>query len=53
MTEQAPYGEGRYKAALIDSEHYLLTCNRYIELNPVRAQNGQASIGVSMVKLSL
>jgi len=31
--------EGRYKATLIDSEHYLLTCYRYIELNPVRAQN--------------
>ncbi len=31
--------EGRYKAALIDSEQYLLTCMRYIELNPVRAQN--------------
>lgn len=30
--------EGRYKATLIDSEQYLLTCNRYIELNPVRAQ---------------
>jgi putative transposase len=30
--------EGRYKAALIDTEHYLLTCMRYIELNPVRAQ---------------
>lgn len=29
--------EGRYKATLIDSEHYLLTCMRYIELNPVRA----------------
>jgi len=29
--------EGRYKAALIDSEHYLLACMRYIELNPVRA----------------
>ena len=29
--------EGRYKATLIDSEHYLLTCSRYIELNPVRA----------------
>ena len=24
--------EGRYKATLIDSEHYLLTCYRYIEL---------------------
>ncbi|MGR9117688.1 MAG: transposase [Gammaproteobacteria bacterium] len=29
--------EGRYKAALIDSESYLLACMRYIELNPVRA----------------
>ena len=29
--------EGRYKSALIDSEHYLLACYRYIELNPVRA----------------
>lgn len=29
--------EGRYKATLIDSEHYLLTCMRYMEMNPVRA----------------
>jgi len=29
--------EGRYKASLVDSEKYLLTCMRYIELNPVRA----------------
>jgi len=29
--------EGRYKAPLIDSDSYLLTCMRYIELNPVRA----------------
>lgn len=29
--------EGRYRATLIDSEAYLLTCYRYIELNPVRA----------------
>ncbi len=29
--------EGRYKASLVDSEGYLLTCMRYIELNPVRA----------------
>jgi putative transposase len=29
--------EGRYKASLVDSETYLLTCMRYIELNPVRA----------------
>ena len=29
--------EGRYRATLIESEAYLLTCCRYIELNPVRA----------------
>ena len=29
--------EGRYKATVLDSEQYLLTCMRYIELNPVRA----------------
>ena len=29
--------EGRYKASLINDEEYLLTCMRYIELNPVRA----------------
>ncbi|OGT33748.1 MAG: transposase, partial [Gammaproteobacteria bacterium RBG_16_51_14] len=30
--------EGRYKSTLVDTEHYLLTCYRYIELNPVRAR---------------
>jgi putative transposase len=42
--------EGRYKASLIDSDHYLMTCMRYIELNAVRVNmvlytantNGQA-----------
>ena len=29
--------EGRFKASLVDSEAYLLTCMRYIEMNPVRA----------------
>jgi len=29
--------EGRYKSSMVDSEHYLLACYRYIELNPVRA----------------
>lgn len=29
--------EGRYRANLIQDEEYLLTCMRYIELNPVRA----------------
>lgn len=29
--------ESRFKASLVDTEAYLLTCMRYIELNPVRA----------------
>ncbi|MEF3192276.1 MAG: transposase [Campylobacterales bacterium] len=29
--------EGRFKSSLVDSETYLITCMRYIELNPVRA----------------
>ncbi len=29
--------EGRHKSSLIQSEKYLLTCYRYVELNPVRA----------------
>jgi putative transposase len=29
--------EGRFKSAIVDTERYLLTCSRYIELNPVRA----------------
>ena len=29
--------EGRYRATVIDEKQYLLTCSRYIELNPVRA----------------
>jgi len=29
--------EGRHKASLVDAEQYLLTCYRYIEMNPVRA----------------
>jgi len=28
--------DGRYRATLLDSESYLLTCYRYIEMNPVR-----------------
>jgi putative transposase len=30
--------EGRYKASLVQDSRYLLTCQRYIELNPVRAR---------------
>jgi putative transposase len=29
--------EGRYKSCLVQEEVYLLTCQRYIELNPMRA----------------
>ena len=29
--------EGRYRATLLDPGAYLLLCNRYVELNPVRA----------------
>ncbi|MGD7037453.1 transposase [Methylotuvimicrobium buryatense] len=29
--------EGRHKGSMIDSEGYLLSCMRYIEMNPVRA----------------
>jgi putative transposase len=29
--------EGRFKSCVIDAENYLLSCQRYIELNPVRA----------------
>ena len=29
--------EGRYKCSLVDADKYLLTCYRYIELNPVVA----------------
>lgn len=29
--------EGRFKSSLIQSNHYLLACYKYIELNPVRA----------------
>jgi putative transposase len=28
---------GRFKATVIDADNYLMTCSRYIELNPVRA----------------
>jgi putative transposase len=29
--------EGRFKSCVIDADNYLLICQRYIELNPVRA----------------
>jgi putative transposase len=30
--------QGRFKSSLVDSRAYFLTCQRYIELNPVRAR---------------
>ena len=30
--------EGRFKSCVIDADEYLLICQRYIELNPVRAR---------------
>ncbi len=30
--------EGRYRSTVIDAEAYLITCMRYIELNPVRSK---------------
>jgi len=30
--------EGRFRSCLVESERYLLICQRYIELNPVRAR---------------
>lgn len=30
--------EGRFRSSLIETDHYLLGCYRYIELNPVRAR---------------
>jgi putative transposase len=29
--------DSRYKSSLVQADHYLLACHRYIELNPVRA----------------
>lgn len=29
--------QGRYKACLVQADHYFLACQQYIELNPVRA----------------
>ena len=39
------FWEGRFKASLIQDEHYLLACMRYIELNPVRANMVRTASG--------
>ncbi|QKQ27821.1 transposase [Candidatus Reidiella endopervernicosa] len=38
--------EGRHKSSLVQSERYLLTCMRYIELNPVVAKHGGKARGL-------
>lgn len=30
--------QGRYRTSVLDAEHYLMLCSRYIDLNPVRAK---------------
>jgi putative transposase len=32
------FWQGRYKSLLIEKDSYLLTCGKYIEMNPVRAK---------------
>jgi len=34
--------QGRYKSSYVQSERYLLSCMRYVELNPVRAEMVQS-----------
>jgi putative transposase len=36
--------EGRFRTSLVEAERYLLTCSRYIELNPVRANLAPAPL---------
>jgi putative transposase len=43
--------EGRYKSTLVDSDNYLLTVMRYIQLKPVR-EYGRDTWRISLGKLS-
>ena len=43
--------EGRHKGCILDSEHYLFACMRYIELNPVRAGMVDKPIDYRLVQL--
>lgn len=40
ISAQGTLWEGRYKATLIDSEQYALTCYRYIEMNSGTGRDG-------------
>lgn len=33
-----PFWDGRFKSNLVDTDSYLIACQRYIEMNPVRAR---------------
>ena len=43
--------EGRYRSCLVQCERYLMVCQRYIELNPVRASLVSDPAQLSMVEL--
>ena len=43
-----PLFQGIYKAVNIDNEHYLLHVSRYIHLNPMKRDNGNAFGGPSL-----
>lgn len=36
-----PLWEGRFRSCVVDTDHYLLNCLAYVELNPVRAGMAQ------------
>jgi putative transposase len=38
QTRTGTLWEGRFRSCLVQTERYLMVCQRYIELNPVRAQ---------------
>ncbi|MCW0201569.1 MAG: hypothetical protein OJI74_06845, partial [Rhodanobacter thiooxydans] len=42
--------QGRFKSCLVDTERYLLTVMRYIELNPRASGHDRQSAGLSLVK---
>jgi putative transposase len=41
-TRSGTLWEGRFRSCLVDTDRYLLVCQRYIELNPVRARMVEA-----------
>ena len=43
--------QGRFKSPVIQNDEHLLTVLRYIEANPLRAQDGPSGGGVSVEQL--